>query len=470
MGIFIAALVLENSSIKSSPTVAVSTGHAGAFGSGSLRHLPNAAATAALMTKVPRALPTVNSEGVVNILRHHSYPADHDNSTMHIVFSMSCDQNHRLLFATVVQDSAMRVGQKGPITQILSGCTDEQKTEILAEPRFYYDFRVHFTPTYVPHPLPEIDDWYTPYNKPFSVRHWLQHAYPPVQHDIITLIDGDFVFFKPLEVNTGRNVTKYYTATRDPSTVTDEVRDGIAIAHDWRQVIGGDGFFDSDMATTLCEHEPCTEVSKEDGWEYYWGLGPPYIMTRNDMLTFIDDYCHFTVEGRKVTDEWMTEMYGYSIAAANHGIKHTIFSNLGITHPYLKGPEYWSFLDDEDSLRENPCDDNTEVAVPVDPPVGVHYFFHYMLGDNGRHFHKKSLPNEFVTCEHQLLEVPPASEFASIDEIYHDNPEMRSSKRHEVWTECTLIKSANRAAMLVKNAMCTEKGFNTYEGYVMNYD
>lgn len=401
-------------------------------------------------------------------LRFDPFPGDHDDSAMHIVFSMACDQQHRLLYATVMQESAMRAGQKGPMTMIVSGCKEEQKALLLAEPRFYYDFRVHFTPMYTPHPEPDVDDAYTPYNKPYALRHFLQNANPPIQHDIITLVDGDFVFFKSLEVNTGRNMTKYYKGTRNPSTVTDTVKDGVAIAHDWRNVIRGDKYFSTDKRVTVCGSQPCGKTSEEDGWEYYWGVGPPYIMTKNDMTAFVDDYCKFTVESRKVSKDWMTEMYGYSLAAANHGIKHTIFSHLGVSHPYLRDSnEYWSFLDGDEStgeseLKENPCEHPMRISLPRDPPVGLH-FFHVLYSGNA-YFYKKKIPDRILECNHELLKVPGPREWeiaSALERTDHD----RTYKRHEIWGSCTLYKAINRGVLLLKKAFCSQSGYNAFQGF-----
>ncbi|GAB9472440.1 hypothetical protein Gpo141_00009618 [Globisporangium polare] len=401
-------------------------------------------------------------------LKFDPFPGDHDGSAMHIVFSMACDQQHRLLYATVLQESAMRAGQKGPMTMIVSGCQEEQKALLLAEPRFYYDFRVHFTPIYTPHPEPDVDDAYTPYNKPYALRHFLQNASPPIQHDIITLVDGDFVFFRPLEVNTGRNMTKYYKGTRDPSTVTDTVKDGVAIAHDWRNVIKGDKYFSTDKRFTVCGSQPCGKTTEEDGWEYYWGVGPPYIMTKNDMTAFVDDYCKFTVESRKVSKDWMTEMYGYSLAVANHGIKHTIFSHLGVSHPYLRDSnEYWSFLDGdaatgESELKENPCEHPSRIPLPSDPPVGLHYFHVLYSGD--AYFYKKKIPDKFLECDHELLKVPGPREWEIASALERTDND-RTYRRHEIWGSCTLHKAINRGALLLKKAFCGHSGYNAFQGF-----
>ncbi|RLN97799.1 hypothetical protein BBJ28_00013663 [Nothophytophthora sp. Chile5] len=395
------------------------------------------------------------------------YQGDEDRSELHIVFSMSCDQGRRVPLQTILQYSAVAVGQRGPITQILSGCTDAQREAVMLEPTLYYDFRRHFTPSFSPHPEPNITDNYTPYNKPFALRHFLRNAQPPVKHDIIALIDGDMVFFQALEVNTGRDVTKYYHGSRDLSTVNDTVTDGLAVAQDWYNYLisGWYAKHHQDKLEAVCTGKPCMDVSPEDAREYYSSTGPPYIMTRHDMEAMVDDYCAFVIRGRQVDDGWMTEMFAYTLAAANHGIKHTLLTHLGPTHPKLAGNdrEYWTFVNE---TLPNPCQDPFAVVMPPDPPVGIHYCqkYGFVEGDHkGHYYYKYDLPETLTNCDSPLLKVPPASDWDQLRETTKDDSSMFVRKLHEVWVECSTTKVVNQAMVKYKQRTCPN-GYNTEHG------
>ncbi|GAB9474951.1 hypothetical protein Gpo141_00012061 [Globisporangium polare] len=183
------------------------------------------------------------------------------------------------------------------------------------------------------------------------------------------------------------------------------------------------------------------------------------------MLAFVGDYCNFTVEGRKVSKDWMAEMYGYSVAAANHAIKHTILTYIGITYPYLAGTEYCSFLEPEET-QENPCSDPINIVVPKLPPVGLHFCHLYFVSDRRRYFYKRTIPNDILECNSGLLAIPDPAEFDKIKTLYLDNPVYHARKRHEVWMSCAMHKTINRTALVLRDATCAD-GYNTTRGFEM---
>ncbi|KAF1791418.1 hypothetical protein GQ600_975 [Phytophthora cactorum] len=333
------------------------------------------------------------------------FPADHDGSNMHIVFSMSCDQRNRLLQQTVVQLTASWVGQKGPITQILSGCS---------EATLYYDFRRHFTPSFAVNPGRGLRT---------NTRRTTSRSVSPlspnasdVKHDIIALVDGDFFFFRPLEANMGRNMSKYYHGRRDPLTVDDTRR----MERTPRRILREDK---ADVLNKVCGGLPCGNVSREDGAEYYGSIGPPYIMTRRDALRMVDDYCHLCVTTRQVSNEWIAEMFAYSVAAANNGIKHTALSHLGISSPNFKV-----------------ADTRSTCHGPACQWIG--------------NFYKGVWPNTLANCDSPMLKVPPSTDCRA---------KSQRIRREEVWAKCTLTKIMNRALVELKQRTC-HSGFNTFRG------
>ncbi|KDO21562.1 hypothetical protein SPRG_13373 [Saprolegnia parasitica CBS 223.65] len=392
------------------------------------------------------------------------------SGSVHILFSTSCDQGHRRLLSSTFQHSATRVHHRGPITEIISGCSLAQETSIKHEPVLYYDYHRHFAPSFSPHPVPNVTDDYTPYNKPFGLRHYLQHARPPasLRGDLpFALFDADFVLLAPLHVNTGADLSAHYVGQR-PGPVYDTVRDGVAIAHDWGNYMGAAWFRDALHSTRdeLCAGLPCADVSEADGLEFYGRAGPPYIMTKSDGERFVNDYCDFVVRARqKFPDQWMVEMYAYSLAAGNHGIKHTIVNHLGGNWPGGEPLEAWDFAP---ANMANPCDDG-DVVLPPTAPTAMHYCQRFGLledQDKGYHFYKYSLPHDVMDCNAMLLSLPPPSQWTDVNRTYSDEGKRRV-KRHEVWAACSLAKIMNDAIVHAKAKGCLH-GYNAYEGLPMN--
>ncbi|KAF0696099.1 Aste57867_13137 [Aphanomyces stellatus] len=400
---------------------------------------------------------------------------NYDETTVHLVYSTSCDQPNRHFLSAGLQVSASRIGHRGPITEIISGCDESGVDRVGHEPSFYYDYHQHFSPSYSQHRGPNKTDYYTPYNKPFSLQHFLENAVAPVGvsgNMPLALVDADFFFFQPLRVNTGKNISQYYHGSaRQGQLVLDTVVDGQALAQDWTPYYGS-GWFDpgsKDKKDAICAGKPCADVSNEDGLEYYAGTGPPYILTKHDWVVMVDDYANFVVEGRKLSDNWMVEMYAYGLAAGNHGIKHTIVSNLGATWPKVE-ERTWNFLPESDAEMANPCDNTSlDVVMPADPPVAIHYCQKYGFldeDDQGWHFYKYHIPYDILKCDAMLLQLPPPTQWTDIPALNLTGWKLRS-KRHEVWAECSLGKIMNQVFLTVKEKLCP-MGFNTHQGIPMS--
>ena len=146
-----------------------------------------------------------------------------------------------------------------------------------------------------------------------------------------------------------------------------------------------------------------------------------------------------------------------------------------MTHPRFQasGSEYWSFLEG-DAFLDNPCEEKEDffLLLPEDPPVGIHYCQEYGLFPNGENaggpfFYKYAMPTDLLSCEKMALQLPPADEWLQASRLYQDNKEKQERKRVEVWTECTLIKILNQVTKKIKRTQCTAKGFNTFQGILL---
>ncbi|CAK0783213.1 hypothetical protein CVIRNUC_006412 [Coccomyxa viridis] len=205
--------------------------------------------------------------------------------------------------------SFRRAGQPGRLTRLLS-CSEEK----LREYRW-----LGIMPTFV---VPDIeydeeqDDHYTAYNKPFSIATWLKVEKP--REDYIMVIDADSILRKPflpeeLHLKLGQAHTPYHF-----------------------EIMAG-------VNNQLAEKHVPYVVPRRDWLAGPEGrkadrVGPPYIMHREDLETVAPLWYHFTREVRndpeawKLTGDgsggsagsrsWISEMYGYSFAAATADVWH----------------------------------------------------------------------------------------------------------------------------------------------------
>lgn len=120
------------------------------------------------------------------------------HNAIHVVFSTDCSffQDWQTL---VVFHSAMAVGQKGEVTRIASGCSEEKK-EILSAlySKLFPQYHVHFTPDFKVDK--KTNKKYDFYNKPYGVEHWLSNTQIE-DLTVIAIIDPDMIFVRPLTIN-----------------------------------------------------------------------------------------------------------------------------------------------------------------------------------------------------------------------------------------------------------------------------
>lgn len=424
---------------------------------------------------------------------------DDASDKLHFVFSSSCEP-YQHWQSQLLAESFARVQQRGRLTRIVSGCTDKQLADLLERhgasslpsmvtPRV----ELHVTKSFSVRPTPDAlpSDDYAPYNKPFGLRDWLRHSNPPVRPDAtVVIIDPDFLFLKPFSIDTRARVTSargvnsknyvrdgevvdglrqykkffVYEGQRELTSVRAEVRDGLAVAQRWTAYLTSAGFDDpKTLALNLAMCPECRSVTAQDAREYY-AVGPPYVLTRSDLDKIVDDYCNFTVAQRNARpDVWMAEMLGYSLAAAKHGLKHTMFDNLALGG---KADDYFDFVD---LIKGNPCSDGpdfrpvkseTDVVepplVPGEAPALLHGCHSYRgVDDRGLEwlYYKQYVPNDLFACDSWLLAEPPAS-------VWTIAKQQKDAKMmQQAYGLCTTIRTVNRALVDFKTRACPN-GFN----------
>ncbi|CAM9356881.1 unnamed protein product, partial [Choristocarpus tenellus] len=216
------------------------------------------------------------------------YPQGEDD--IHVVFSTDCT-SYQMWQAVVLFHSAHLSGHKGPITQLVSGCTKEEEEKVTSmhiKSRHSPLHRQHFTPSYVmpgveEHTMEELSYM----NKPKAMWNWLQKV--TTRETIIALVDPDFLFLKPL------------TTWLDPQKTAVQ-GDGLSLEGlglergEWvrkgfpaGQRFGLPNWTKWDLDKICPDETACRDASTQEARKYY-DLIPPYLAHQEDWQLLVPEW------------------------------------------------------------------------------------------------------------------------------------------------------------------------------------
>ncbi|CAN0037703.1 unnamed protein product [Scytosiphon promiscuus] len=375
---------------------------------------------------------------------------------LHVVFSTDCSpyQNYQ---AIMLFHSAEMVGQRGPVTRVASGCTDEEMAELreLMEKQ-PERFRVHFTPDYSLDP--ETGESFMFYNKPNGMAHFLKNADPPVQEAVIALVDPDMIFMSPLTPHVGDSSKMLWHSPKHENG-PEWVVEGAPVG----QYYGLGGSWTTwrdlpEIIQILGEGSPAGQVSQIDAAANY-PVGPPYLMHPRDWARVLDLWVALSPRVYKGHPGILAEMYGFCLAAAHLQLRHRVAYGLMVSDSRMFEKEGWTLVD---VLGTEACD-----ASSVDhrrgslPPV-VHYCQMYRVGTYMWGKRHQSHHN-FFACDSDSLQLPPANYLRGPmgTTRVHPNRGVSDPERVEEsvgvrqgYAMCAVLRAMNEALVSYKERYC----------------
>ena len=335
-----------------------------------------------------------------------SQPLSEEEAEFHIIFSTDCkafmDYQTLVLF-----HSAVTVGQVGPLTRIVSGCSKEREEELTSLYRkLYPQYRVHFTPDFAYDPIKKVR--YVYFNKPHGLKHWLEHADPPVSENaIVALLDPDMILLRPLTAKVKGMESLYISIPKD------ELIEKVDRGHPVGQIYGLGAPWTIDNHKHFNRREICTEVDSpclnttRAFGEAHYSVGPPYILHRDDMWRIANSWTRYAPRVHKQYPELLAEMYAYSIAAAHENLPHLQLPNYMISNIHMdKKEEGWPLIDAIQDVCALPEDGKFFPGAAL--PSVLHYCQTYRAGDFGWAKRRPQLLDIF-SCEAPLLLEPPSN-------------------------------------------------------------
>jgi hypothetical protein len=441
-------------------------------------------------SSLPSTTTTTTTVSTTNAQQHHVSIGGDEADHMHVVFSTACSLSHdwqSYLFFF----HAMLHKQRGDVTRIVSGCSpeDEIKMRELHEKQFSVmspNFLIHFTPEYGKQ---LVDEGYgyqkTKYwNKPFGLKHWMEHRFGYVWNDdddtkitvpefddhIIVLVDPDMLMQKPF-VNDFSKMpleqwNKYYRE-KGSDELVGKVTQGHPAAQDYSF---GDQWLKhvKDNLNEIVGPDSLVHQVTNEEARLVYSAGPPYWMTARDTFRISYKWTEFLPGIFRHHPEFMSEMYGYCMAAAHLGLRHQMARGMMVSNVGMTDGEGWSFLP-----KDPQACDISRYAETV--PNVIHFCQRYTIGEF--FINKYLFPTNILSCEHPLMELPPTnilettwySHFGDGSTINYDKSEDKIERYRNAFVVCSLFPAINAAATFYKDQHCDKEDPNTIYDLTYNH-
>lgn len=402
-----------------------------------------------------------------------------DKINYHVIFSTTCSEQQDWE-SYVLFYHAWKVNQPGNVTRLASGCSPEEEktlTEFHAShiQTMSNRFHLHFTPEYGRIRLSEGRVRYKYMNKPYSVRHWMEHVLglnetqpipPEIENDVIILMDPDMILLRPLthDFSTDRVIW----ADQQPENDKMKVIHGNPMAQQ-------DGYLISEWLRfniTNITQDPNTPalLVKEREAPTRWNTGPPYLATVRDMYNIAVKWTEFAPRVFDQYPKLFAEMYGFCIASAHLKLPHTMVKSI-VVSTTITVREGWDFIDSipDEQICSPPADANM--------PFVLHYCKRYYL--ERFFFSKYRLRKNYLSCETPLLTMPSPSLLEvnytipipeATGKLKEGNESLKrpmlnpKTRKRELFMLCGLIGKINEAVIFFKQNHC-EGNANFNETY-----
>jgi hypothetical protein len=404
-------------------------------------------------------------------------------ATLHIIFSTDCSsfqhwQSYLFFY------SAMKVKQPGYITRIASGCEDAQ----LKNEKEWHEthiqnvmsdrFRIHFTPHFSgvkDEVTGEVTGDYKFFNKPFGLKHFLEHsefmgisdegemANPDV---VVILCDPDFLLLRPI-TDDFSNERETLISPRRKKLFNNKVFKTVTHGKPYAQTYGlGTQWRKFNINEIAGEDSPAKSVNQSDG-QLFYPVGPPYIGTASDMHKIANKWSEFAPRVHKEYPHLLAEMYAYCIAAAHLQLPHTLIDSLMISSAGVGG-EGWKFIDDIPSDEICPFATHPDHSKYPLPSV-IHFCQRYPV--DKYFWGKRKVPYEIFTCDFPMLVEPPvdigSGKYLTVFEHQNSQKEISADReKRDGFVLCALTAATNEAMVYFKDHHC-EGGGNREKTYDM---